>query len=114
MSKRELEKGEMIAQVMREGLTQKQAAEKLGMSARHVRRLCQRYRETGVAGLAHRARGKTSNRKISDESLGRVLEIIIEKYQDFGPQLLKEVLERQHGLEFSREWLRRLMTNNGL
>lgn len=114
MSKRELERGKMIAQVIEGILSYAGAAEKLSVSVRQIGRLCRRYRAGGIAGLAHKARGKASNRTISEARRQEVLNLIAEKYVDFGPQLLKEVLEREHGLRFSREWLRSLMAKEGI
>lgn len=114
MSKTELEKGKLIAQVVEGFLPRVKAAGILCISVRQIARLCQRYRESGMTGLAHRSRGKPSNRKISDAHRQNVLNLIVEKYTDFGPQLLKEMLEREHEMKFSREWLRVLMIKEGI
>ena len=114
MSEREFTRGEWIARVVAGACPQKRAADKLGLSIRQIKRLCRRYRDHGVPGIAHKGRGKTSNRMIASDKRKRVLGIIVEKYPDFGPQLTKEVLEERHELKFSREWLRQLMIEGGL
>jgi transposase len=113
MSKREFEKGKLIAQVIEGFLPRVKAAEMLGLSSRQVTRLCRRYRDLRMIGLVHRSRGKPSNRKVPDTHRQNVLNLIAEKCTDFGPQLLKEMLEQEHGIKFSREWLRVLMTKEG-
>ena len=114
MSERELTRGEWIARVVAGACPQKRAAAKLGLSVRQVKRLCRRYRVYGVSGIAHKGRGKTSNRRIATDERNRVCDLISEKYPDFGPQLVSETLERRHRLQFSREWLRQLMIEEGL
>ncbi len=114
MSERELARSELIARVVAGKYSQKRATVKPGLSVRQIKRLCRTYRVHGAQGLAHRGRGRISNRKISDERRKAVLDIISTEYSDFGPQLTKEVLEKRHDFRFSREWLRRLMIEGGL
>lgn len=51
----------MILKVQDKGLNQLKAAELLGVSDRHFRRLLKAYREEGPAGFLHKRRGKTKN-----------------------------------------------------
>jgi transposase len=114
MSERELTRGEWIARVVAGACPQKRAAKTLRLSVRQIKRLCRNYRKEGIAGIVHKSRGRTSNRKISTDRRKQACAIITEKYPDFGPQLAKEVLEKRHGLKFSREWLRQLRIEAGL
>ena len=51
----------------RKGLiTQKQAAEEIGQSERHVRRLLAKLKSKGDAAIVHSLRGSRSNRKIEE------------------------------------------------
>lgn len=109
MSEREITRGEWIARVIAGECPQKRAAKKLGLSVRQIKRLCRRYRSEGLSGIVHKGRGKISNKKISANRRDQACNIITENYPDFGPQLAKAVLEKRHGLKFSREWLRQLM-----
>jgi transposase len=114
MSERELTRGEWIARVVAGECPQKRAAKKLGLSVRQIKRLCRKYRNNGISGIAHKGRGKISNRRISADRRKQACDIVTENYPDFGPQLAKEVLEKRHELKFSREWLRQLMIEAGL
>ena len=96
------------------GLTQGQAAGVVGCSERHVRRLLRRYEREGDAGFVHRARGKSSNRRFSDEFREQVMVLVQEHYGDFGPTLASEKLAEYHGLSVSRETLRSWMSAEGL
>ena len=48
-------------------MTGKEAAEMLGISLRHTRRLLARYRLHGAAGLMHGNRGREPANKLDDE-----------------------------------------------
>ena len=49
MSKKEIKRVEVIMQIQNKQCTQKGGAERLGMTPRHMRRLCQRHRRWGLA-----------------------------------------------------------------
>jgi hypothetical protein len=64
MSTKELDRLEVIGRVLERRLTQRKAAEQLGLSLRQVERLCRSFRSDGAAGLVSRKRGRRSNRKL--------------------------------------------------
>lgn len=109
MSKKELQKGEIMEKILEGTLDKQKASNILNLSLRQIHRLYKRYLKEGIIGLAHKNRGKCSNRKISSSIRKHVLELIKSKYLDFGPQLIKEQLEERHHLRLSREWIRKLM-----
>ena len=60
----------------RKGLiTQRQVAEEIGQSERHVRRLLKRLKCKGDAALVHALRGRRSNRKLGEKAKQKALEI---------------------------------------
>jgi len=61
MSKKELQKLEVVQLVEKGVLTQGKAAQEVGVSRRQIIRLCQRYRKQGPPGLVHRSRGYRVN-----------------------------------------------------
>ena len=63
MSVKELKRVHVIRQAMGKALRQREASEVLGVTTRQVRRLIQRVRAEGDAGLGHRSRGQPSNRR---------------------------------------------------
>ena|ERR1035437_1456006 len=73
----------------RKGLiTQLQAAEEIGQSERHVRRLLKRLKGKGDAVLVHALRGRPSNRKMDEKTRQKALEILRrDVYRGFGPTL---------------------------
>jgi hypothetical protein len=62
MSRKEIDRLEVIRRVLERRLTQVKAAELLGLGARQVGRLCATYERHGPVGLVSRRRGKASNR----------------------------------------------------
>ena len=114
MSAMELDRLEIIGRVVERRLTQRMAAERLGLSLRHVERLCRAFRRHGAAGLVSRKRGHPSNRKLAEAVREQAVDLVRGYYSDFGPTLACEKLTEQHGFTLSRETLRRWMTEAGL
>ncbi len=91
-------------------ITQKQAAEELGITERHVRRLLRELKRRGDRIVAHGLRGLPSNRKISEDTKEKAVAILSRpEYQGFGPTLAAEYLARKHDTVVSRETLRQWM-----
>ncbi|HZO57243.1 MAG TPA: helix-turn-helix domain-containing protein, partial [Bryobacteraceae bacterium] len=114
LSGKERDRLVVLRQVKSGKLTQSKAAEQLGMSTRWVEKLVKRMREQGDGGLAHRLRGKASNRGHGAGTRRRALEVIAERYADYGPTQAAEMLERYHELKVNRETLRQWMSEAGL
>jgi len=113
LSQRERDRVKVLYEVERKHLRQREAAERLGWSARHIRRLLRRVGAEGDRGLVHRLRGRPSNRKISSAVQRRIVAEVERRYRDFGPTLACEHLARQ-GLRVSRETLRQWLIQAGL
>ena len=106
MSHRETERLRILERVAAKALSLKEAAELMGVGYRQAKRLWRRLREEGTWGLAHRARGRPSNRRLDSSFRERVLARYRERYADFGPTFAAEKLAKD-GLAVSRETLRR-------
>jgi transposase len=91
-------------------ITQRQAAEELGQSERHVRRLLNRLKGKGDGGLVHALRGRRSNRKLDEKIKRDALEVLNrDVYRGFGPTLAAEYLANKHDIQAGRETVRRWM-----
>jgi transposase len=67
-------------------ITQRQAAEEIGQSERHVRRLLKRLKGKGDSSVGARSAGRRSNRKLDEKVKAKALEILRrEVYRGFGP-----------------------------
>jgi transposase len=111
---RELDRVKVIEAVVEQRLMPWRAAERLGVSRRQIERMTERYRNEGAVGLISRQRGKPSHNQLPQGLADRALSLIRERYADFGPTLACEKLLECHGLQLSKETVRRLMTDAGL
>jgi transposase len=96
-------------------ITQREAAGELGLSIRQVQRLLEALQESGDKAVVHGLRGKPSNRKIEEgieEKALRVLSTPV--YEGFGPTLAAEYLSKKHGIEVSKETVRKWMIRGKL
>lgn len=107
---RERDRLVMLRQVKERKLTQRKAAEQLGLSSRWVKKLMKRLKSEGDRGLAHRLRGRASNRGHGAEVRKRSVELVGERYADYGPTLASEVLASDHAIAVNRETLRQWMS----
>jgi hypothetical protein len=114
MSVKELRRVHVLRHAMEQKLTQVKAGSLLGLTARHVRRLLQRVRTEGDAGLVHRGRGKPSNRRMPEKVKAKVLTLYAQRYGDFGPTLAAEKLAERHGITISDETLRLWLRARGI
>jgi hypothetical protein len=96
-------------------ITQRQAAEELGLSVRHVKRLLYALKKGGDKAVVHGLRGKPSNRRIGAHVESRALEILsMPVYRGFGPTLAGEYLRKKHGIGASKETVRQWMIRGKL
>jgi transposase len=102
---------------VRDGVvTQKYAAEKMGVSDRWVRKLLTRMEEEGDAVVVHGLRGQPSNRRLSQKIQQKALKILREDphWHDFGPTFASQQLAKRHQIEVSKETVRGWMMAAGL
>lgn len=109
MSKKELTRIEIMEHLKAKRMTQKKAAETLGISVRQVKRLWKNYREKGAAGLVSQRRGKPSNNRLAVETRQAAIDLLYSRYADFGPTFAHEKLVEQHGLKLSSGSVRQIM-----
>lgn len=114
MSAKERERLKVVEAVREKRLRQGEAARRLGLSVRQVKRLVGAHRNAGAAGLVSRRRGRPSNRRITQAEREQVLAIVRTHYADFGPTLAAEYLAGYHRFERSVETLRGWMIEEGL
>src|SRR5580765_7537056 len=96
-------------------ITQREAAEELGLSIRQVKRLLKDLKKRGDRAVIHGLRGKPSNRKLDAKTQQKAVAILsLDIYRGFGPTLASEYLGKKHGMHVSRETVRRWMKESGL
>jgi transposase len=91
-------------------ITQREAAEELGLSVRQVKRLIYALKKHGDKAVVHGLRGRPSKRKIEAKIQQEAVQILSAPvYAGFGPTLAAEYLQKKHGIEASKETLRQWM-----
>src|SRR5712692_1006505 len=74
-------------------ITQREAAEELGLSVRQVKRLLSALKKRGDKAVIHGLRGVPSNRKIEEKIQQKAIRILSgDDYRGFGPTLASEYL----------------------
>jgi len=114
MSERDLQRIEVLTDVLAGRRTVAAAATVLVVSERQMYRLLAKYEDGGGSALIHKARGRTSNRSLNAGIRRYAVELVRTRYADFGPTLATEVLLEKHSLRLGRETLRRWMVAEGL
>ena len=82
MSKTELTRLEIMKRLEEKRHKQKEAAEMLGITERHIRRLLRAYREQGERGLISKRRGKPSNNRLKAEIRQRAIDLLHSRYME--------------------------------
>ena len=108
MSGTERERGYVIRLVEEKKLRQREAAERLGITARQVRRLMRAWRAGGDAGLVSKQRGRVSPRRTHAEKRAKIEALLREKYPDFGATLAAEKLAELDKITVSHETVRQM------
>jgi transposase len=91
-------------------ITQRQAAEELGLSVRQVKRLVWALKKRGDKAVIHGLRGKASNQRIAQTVEEEAVQILsTDLYKGFGPTLASEYLADKHDIEVSKETVRQWM-----
>jgi hypothetical protein len=90
-----------------------QAADILGVTPRHIRRIRTAYQEQGIGGLYDRRRGQPSVRRGPYDLIEKVLCLYHDKYFDFNVKHFHEQLVAKHGLCCSYTWTKNLLQEAG-
>lgn len=114
LSKRELQRLDVLTRLDNGLLIAKEAAAILNLSVRQVRRILAAYRKGGAATLAHGNRGRQPSHTIPPQVRQQVIELVQSKYRDYNHQHLSEVLGQQERVDLSRPALRRILLSAGL
>ena len=99
MNQKERDRLHWLKQAESKQITQAKAAERMQLSDRWVRKLLARKKREGDRVVVHGLRGGRSNRQLPDRLRKRVMRLVQREYRDFGPTLIAEYVEQEHGLE---------------
>src|SRR5262250_2956233 len=104
---------EVILRAMARKITWWQAAEILGFSDRHLRRIRERYEEVGYESMFDKRRGQPSPKRVPFATVEKVLALYGEKYFDLNVRHFHEKLGEQHAMELSYTWVKSVLQGAG-
>jgi hypothetical protein len=114
MTKKELDRNNIISKLIDKEINGTQAASFLKLSVRHTKRLKFRVKEKGPSALIHANRGKPSNRRMPDKERQDIIKIIHKLYPDFKPGFATEKLEQVHNIRRDPKTIRKIMIEEQL
>ena len=114
MTRKALERSEVLGRLERKELKQKDAAALLGLGVRQTRNVVKRFKEEGPSGLNSRLLGRPSNRRFGDDFKELVLGLVQTKYPDFRATLAAEYLDERDNVKVCSETLRLWMIEAGM
>jgi transposase len=97
-----------LNRVLEGALTAIEAAEQLGLSERHLRRLVAAYRKEGTAAIPHRNRGRPPAHTLADAVRARVLALSRTTYAAMNDSHFRDLLEEREGIALSLSPVRRI------
>jgi len=111
MTEKELEKYDVIKNLIDKKINGTDASKQLDLGVRQVRRLKGIAIKYGIEGLIHKGRDRESNRKLDPDIIKKVSTLLKEKYYDFGPTFASEKLDEDDKIRIGKETIRTLMTD---
>jgi transposase len=115
MSQEERDELDWLKRAKEGSISQREAAQRMGVSERWVRKLLKRMKREGDRVVVHGLRGRASNRKIAAKVQAQVMEILKQPdWHDFGPTFAAEQLAKRHQIQVGKETLRGWMIEAGM
>lgn len=113
MTEKDIERNNLLLKAKEKSITQVKAAEILGVSERHFRRLLKTYKKEGPEGLLSKKRGM-QNRLMKEETRQEIVNKLKTTYRNCGPTFAWEKLVKQEHIQVSIETVRKIMIQEGL
>lgn len=105
---------EVILRAQRGEIKWKQAATIVGMSPRSLRRWRSRYLTQGKLGLIDQRKNSPSPKAASMEERNSILALYTEQYQGFNVRHFHEIAQREHGINRSYSFIKKILQQAGL
>lgn len=97
----------IFALILSNNISRKVAAEQLGVSIRHLRRLIHQYKNGDSNSFANNKKGNAGRIGYSNEFKKNIVRLYKERYSNLGLAAACEKLNEIEGIRISRESLRR-------
>ena len=104
----------MLNSVLEYRLPVTQAAEIMGVSERHTKRLLAAYRKDGAAALAHGNRGRRPHNAVLETAAAAVVQLASNGYAGANHSHFTELLREREGIDLSRPTVRRILVKAGM
>lgn len=114
MSKRDIDRLAIIQKFINKEISREHAAQLLCLSLRQITRLKQTVVDGGAAALVHKQRGQSSHNKLSEKEKTKIVNLLKNKYSDFGPTLAAEKLRETHKIKHDPKTIRVIQISEGL
>ena len=114
MTQKEQARLQVLNSLLMEHIALGQAAELMGVSPLHTRRILAAYQERGAAALAHGHRGRRPANATPDSVVADVVHMASTTYAGANHSHLSELLSEREGIDIGRTTLRRILVNAGL
>ena len=114
MNQQEQARIQVLNSVLEHHLPIAQAAEIMGISERHTKRLLAAYRRDGPAALAHGNRGRRPHNAVPEAAAAAVVKLAGNHYAGANHTHLTELLREREGIDLSRPTVRRILVKAGL
>ena len=114
LNKKEQKRLLVMNEMLAGRVTGQEAADVLGLSLRHTRRLLADYGRRGAVALMHGNRGREPANKLEAAVEAEILRLAREEYEDYNDSHLTEELAERHEIAVSRPTVRRIRRQAGL
>ncbi len=114
MNQQEQARIKVLNSVLEYHLPIAQAAEIMGVSERHAKRLLAAYRRDGAAALAHGNRGRRPHNAVPEDAAAAVVKLARDGYARANHSHFTELLREREGIDLSRPTVRRILMKAGI
>ena len=114
MNQQEQARIQVLNTVLEQHLSTGQAAEIMGVSERHAKRLLAAYRKDGPAALAHGNRGRRPHNAVPEDAAAAVVKLASNGYAGANHSHFTELLREREGIDLSRPTVRRILVKAGI
>ncbi len=114
MTQKEQTRLQVLNSFLTEHIEVDQAAELMGVSSRHTRRILAAYQERGAAALAHGHRGRRAANATPGAVVADVVHLARTRREGANHSHITELLAEREGIVIGRTTLRRILVNAGL
>ena len=110
----EVKRIKVLQQLVAGQITNQQATNRLGLTARQIQRLKKTYQEFGDQAVIHGLKGKPSSRGYSEGLKQSIVTLYQEEYDGWNFSHFNDILEDNHSIRVSDHFIYQLLTSNGI